>query len=576
VTVLWVLLPALPALAVLLLLGRGTASWGARLLPWAPVPALLLSLLAREGEARAAPWLMLEGQVGLDLAGRGFLFFTALLWIAAGLFARAYIGRSPGWRRHHLFHLVTLLGNLGVVVALDAATFYASFAVMTFAAYGLIVHDGTAPAHRAGGVYVGLAVAGEAAILAGMVLSVRAAGTLSLAGIPAAVAAAPDRDWIVGLVLLGFGIKAGALFLHVWLPLAHPAAPTAASAVLSGAMIKAGLLGWIRFLPLGEAALPGWGGVLIAAGLGAAFYGVLVGLVQEDSKVKLAYSSISQMGFLNVGVGIGLTSPDAAPLVLTSVVVYALHHGLAKGSLFLGVGVARSGHEAGRRRGLLTAGLGLGALALAGAPLTSGHVAKTALKDAAALAPGGWYGWLNVLLPLAAVGTTLLMGRFLWVVLTREVGGSAPGSRGLWLPWALLLAATPISVWVAPLLFALEETGSWSLSLEVLWTSAWPVAVGLALLWLGRDLLRRRETVRVPPGDLLVVGERALGALRSGWSGWFLPALDLPPVLARAAWTRLLIQPTRSAGGLEGRLVRWTPAAVAFLAVLMALLVLLS
>jgi formate hydrogenlyase subunit 3/multisubunit Na+/H+ antiporter MnhD subunit len=571
---LWALLVAVPALAGLLLLARGTAAVGARLLPWAPLPALLLALLAREGEARAVPWLMLETAVGLDLVGRGFLLFTALLWMAAGLYARAYLGGTPGWRRHHLLHLATLLGNIGVVVALDAATFYAAFAVMTFAAYGLIVHDGTALARRAGGVYIGMAVVGESAVLAGVVLAVHAAGTLALAEIPAAVAVDPARGMIVGLLLAGFGIKAGALFLHVWLPLAHPAAPTAASAVLSGAMIKAGLLGWLRFLPLGEASLPVWGGILIAAGLGAAFYGVAVGLVQEDAKVKLAYSSISQMGFLNVGIGIGLAAPEAGPLVTTSVVVYALHHGLAKGSLFLGVGVARSGTAAVERRPAVAAGLGLGALALAGAPLTSGHVAKTALKEAAALAPGGWYGWLNVLLPLAAVGTTLLMGRLLWVVLGRELGSGGTEKRGLWLPWALLLAATPVSVWIAPFLFALEETGSWSISLEVLWTSAWPVALGLAILWLGRDLLRGRETVRIPPGDLLVLGERALAAARRGFSGWLVPALDLPPALARAAWTRLLLQPTRSAGRLEEALVRWTPATLAFLGVLVLLLLL--
>jgi formate hydrogenlyase subunit 3/multisubunit Na+/H+ antiporter MnhD subunit len=107
------------------------------------------------------------------------------------------------------------------------------------------------------------------------------------------------------LLLVGFGIKAGALSLHFWLPLAHPAAPVPASAVLSGAMLKAGLLGWIRFLPLGEAAMPLSGVTLVSAGLGAAVLGTFVGVVQNDPKTVLAYSSISQMGIITTGIVFG-------------------------------------------------------------------------------------------------------------------------------------------------------------------------------------------------------------------------------------------------------------------------------
>ena len=112
--------------------------------------------------------------------------------------------------------------------------------------------------------------------------------------------------------------------MHVWLPLAYKAAPTPASAVLSGAMINAGLLGWLRFMPLGLEALPQWSVVVLAAGFGAAFYGVLVGLFQEEPKTVLAYSSISQMGLMTVGVGIGLAAPESWPLCSSVVLVFAL------------------------------------------------------------------------------------------------------------------------------------------------------------------------------------------------------------------------------------------------------------
>jgi formate hydrogenlyase subunit 3/multisubunit Na+/H+ antiporter MnhD subunit len=121
---------------------------------------------------------------------------------------------------------------------------------------------------------------------------------------------------------------AGVYALHVWLPLAHPVAPTPASAVLSGAMIKAGLLGWLRFLPLGEAATPGWGNVCTIAGLAAAFDGVLVGCTQDNAKTVLAYSSISQMGFMTMAVGVGLTVPAVWTQALTATALYALHHAM--------------------------------------------------------------------------------------------------------------------------------------------------------------------------------------------------------------------------------------------------------
>jgi hydrogenase-4 component B len=117
----------------------------------------------------------------------------------------------------------------------------------------------------------------------------------------------------VGLLAAGFAVKAGIMPLHVWLPLAHPAAPVAASAVLSGALIKAGLIGWLRLLPLGGAAWPGWGTVFVVVGLTTAIAGALIGVAQTRPKVVLAYSSVSQMGIIATLVGVGLLAPAAAP-----------------------------------------------------------------------------------------------------------------------------------------------------------------------------------------------------------------------------------------------------------------------
>jgi formate hydrogenlyase subunit 3/multisubunit Na+/H+ antiporter MnhD subunit len=498
---LWVWVLAVPLmLAVAVLPPRGRSAT-MLIAPWAALPALALALLVTPDGAMEIPWLLLGMRLGLDTTARVFLLFTALLWTCAGVYARAYLAEDAAPQRFFAFYLVTLSGNLGAILAQDIASFYLFFALMSFAAYPLVVHDGTPEAQRAGRVYLILVVIGEVLLVSALLLTAAAVGSLELQNVPGGVAAASGRDLIIGLTLAGFGIKVGALPLHVWLPLAHPVAPTPASAVLSGAMIKVGLLGWLRFLPLGEVALPGWGSLCMAAGLTAAFYGVGVGLTQDNPKTVLAYSSISQMGFMTLAIGIGLLVPEAWPLALTAVLFYALHHALAKGALFLGVGVAQGAGSARGQLGVVVVGLLLPALALAGAPFTSGAVAKLVLKSAAVIPPAPWPQWLGGLLPLAAVGTTLLMGRFLWLIGPTSKTQGSHLTLGLWLPWAVLLIVVASSPWLfGPA--ALAATPSATL------VALWPVVAGALVIfgawwWGGKAVLSVGR--RIPPGDLLTL-----------------------------------------------------------------------
>jgi formate hydrogenlyase subunit 3/multisubunit Na+/H+ antiporter MnhD subunit len=492
-----------PLLLALFLGFPSTRSIASALAPWAALPALAISLGLPVADQQLT-WLLLGTELGADRVTKVFLFLFALLWTIAGAFAKGYLEESE-YPRFLAFFLPTMAGNLGLPLALDLASFYFFYVLMTFSAYGLIVHDRQKRSFFAGNVYIWLAILGEMLLLTGFWLAASSAGSILLPDLAAAIVDSPQRDLILFCLFFGFGVKVGIVPLHMWLPLAHPAAPTPASGVLSGAMIKAGLLGWVLFLPLGLMNAPGWSSVCILMGLLMAGAGVFLGLAQEQPKTVLAYSSISQMGFMAMAVGVGFASPEAWPVALTALFIYALHHGLVKCALFLGTGIiSRIG---GAPLGFARFALGVCSASLAGAPLTSGAFAKSAFKRAAAFAPGEWPVWIDWLLPLTAVGTTLLMGRFMFLVLREEPQECASPDklRWLWASWGVLLAGALTALWVIPVLYAIEVAAQWPPDLGDLFYSAWPLAIGLLLLWRIRWLRRHRQPrPLVAPGDILI------------------------------------------------------------------------
>ena len=496
----WILLvPGLPLVLALLMVSHHVRSWIPALAPLALLPALVASVMLPADVLMLNNWL-LGLRLGLDTTGRVFLLFSALAWLCAALYARAWMATDPHRLRFTALFLLAMAGNLGLCIAQDALGFYLFFALMTFSAWGLILHRGHPAARHAGRTFLVLAVLGEAALLVALWYTV-ANGGADLALAPASVAAAPQRDLIIALLLVGFGVKAGLLGLHMSLPLAYDATPAPGAAVLASAMIKAGLLGWLRFLPIGTAALPDWGGLLVLLGLTAAFYGVAVGLPQQSPRVILAYSSISQMGLMIAGLGLGLASPAAAGPMLFAVALYALHHALVKAALFLGEGLGRAAAH-----GAIFAGMVLLALLLAGAPLTGGALAKHHLKALLDHTPIASPGLLADLLALASVGTSLLMARFLWQ-LHHRAGPIQRPRLALWLPWLLALLAALLLPWVLVTNTAALRTPN------ALWDAGWPVLAGLALAFIVRHGVAGLSP-RVPSGDILIPLE---WLLQRGW-----------------------------------------------------------
>ena len=457
-----------------------------RAMPWAALPAVAVGVLVAEMPPTYLPWLFTGTVLELDAIGRTFLLFCTLLWLTAGAFALDYLRADPARGRFAGFYLLAMAANFGLVLAADPVSFFVFFTVMTFAGYGLIIHNGSAASLRAGRIYLVLAVIGEVCLYSALVFAFGRPGDIG----PAAT----------GLLLVGFGIKAAMLPLHVWLPLAHPVAPAPASAVLSGAMVAAGLLGWLRFLPFGTAGYETWGGLLAALGLTGAFYAAVVGTVQREPKTVLAYSTVSQMGLMITGVGVALREPAVGPAALLAVAIYACHHGLAKGALFLGSAVAPAVRGAAAVPAWIA--LLLPALAIVGAPLTSGAVAKSLYKEAFA----GRADDLMPLLVLAATGSTLLMGRF--ILLARPGSGAAGAGSGRWM-WGAWIATVLLSAGMAWWLPGVPRIGDKLLTPASVFSQVWPVMLGIALLYAIDRRSRGRLWGIVPSGDLLV----PLGAL---------------------------------------------------------------
>jgi formate hydrogenlyase subunit 3/multisubunit Na+/H+ antiporter MnhD subunit len=464
------------------------------------LPAVVCALVGGRGPSPAA------GPLDLDQVSRPLLLVAAALYAAA----LAVVLRGDGVHRERLaaWLLVCFVGNAAVLLAADVVTFAAGLAVITLAVHRAVVLPGSGVARRTGRTYLALHLAGDLALVPALVLVV-ACGGLRLADAPSAVASSGHAGPVVGLLLAGLAVRACTAPVHGWLPLLEVRVPIPLAAVLSGSVVKVGLVGWLRLLPLGEVALPGWGtGLVVLSLLGS--FGVLVpGLLTADAEVSLGYSTVSQMGFLGVLVGVGLAAPELARACTASAVVYAVHHGMAKGGLVLSEAVWKR-HGSGPARWFVRAGMLALALAVVGAPLGSGALAKYAAKTTVGAAP--FVLDVPALLPLVATGSTLLLARAAFRLRATVRPGGRPGDVGL-AAWAVLTLGGTAVTW--------ELVERWTpllavpaLSTVTLWGATWPVLLGLglvggAVLASRAGLLPRAARVgRVPRGDLVAVVDR--------------------------------------------------------------------
>jgi hydrogenase-4 component B len=286
----------------------------------------------------------------LDPLGAAFLLLIGVAAIPAAVFSVGYAPHNTGARPRRFTGCMTSLFLLTmslVVMASGVFAFLVCWEAMSLASYFLVIGENQDPETLgAGHWYAAMAHAGFGLIAGALLLSAAGAQGMLFSEIrTTSLSLSPGlRNIIFGLALLGFGSKAGLVPLHVWLPRAHPAAPSDISALMSGVMVKLGIYGIARVsLDLLGGGPAWWGGVVLALGAASALLGVLYALMEHDLKRLLAYHTVENIGLISMGLGLALLFRGyglaaLAAFALVAALYHTLNHGVFKGLLFLGAG----------------------------------------------------------------------------------------------------------------------------------------------------------------------------------------------------------------------------------------------
>ena len=281
------------------------------------------------------------------------LFFVAVILLIS-LPALLYsVGYLKG--KHSIKRLI--LGQIGVVAFIivmllvvsvrHVIVFLLAWEVMSLLSYLLIFFEGDGEKSVAAAtIYIAMTQAGTAFLIAAIFIMYKHCGTFDLLAMKQALVTMPaaTRNLTFIFLLIGFGTKAGIVPLHIWLPYAHPQAPSHVSSLMSGVMIKTAIYGFIRFVlfVLGVGA-PWWGIVVLALAIVSALVGVIYALIENDLKTLLAYSSVENVGIILMGVGAAMVFtraglPVLAVLALCAGLYHLINHAVFKGFLFLAAG----------------------------------------------------------------------------------------------------------------------------------------------------------------------------------------------------------------------------------------------
>ncbi len=368
--------------------------------------------------------------LSFDLSGFHALYsiIAAFMWTGAFLFSFEYLKRNEGghggegsvFKSHRLYFismLITFLATTGVFLAGDLYTMFIFFEIMSLTSYIWVAYERDKASLRAASTYLAVAVIGGLVMLMGLFMLYNLTGTLDISAlrdhctglikevlrkrsvtvlVRAGFLGGNGRRYrdllIAGLCLLfGFGAKAGAFPLHIWLPKAHPVAPAPFSALLSGILTKAGIFGIFILSCCFFAQDELWGSIVLVTGVLTMLTGALLAVFSINIKRTLACSSVSQIGFILTGLGMYGLMGEHGNLAVSGALLHAVNHSLFKLVLFLAAGaVYMNVHSLdlndirgfGRNKTALKLAFALGSLGIMGVPLFSGYVSKTLIHEA--------------------------------------------------------------------------------------------------------------------------------------------------------------------------------------------------
>ncbi len=367
------------------------------------------------------PWI--GAHLRLDALAAFFLVVVNLGGAAAAVYGLGYGTHEPAPARVLPFFPAFLAGMNLVVLADDAFTFLLAWEFMSLGSWALVMAHHREPGNaHAGYVYLVMASFGTLALLLAFGLLAGPSGGYAFAAIRSAALPQGLSALVLLLVLLGAGSKAGLVPLHVWLPLAHPAAPSHVSALMSGVMTKVAVYGFVRitFDLLGPPAW-WWSVVVLILGAITAVMGVLYALMEHDLKRLLAYHTVENIGIIFIGLGLALAFQTnamgfAAALALTAALFHVLNHSLFKSLLFFGAGAVQSAtgqrdmEQLGgliHRMPLTSFAFLVGAAAISALPPLNGFVSEWLTFQAILLSPDVAQWSLKFLVP--AVGAALAL-----------------------------------------------------------------------------------------------------------------------------------------------------------------------
>lgn len=322
-----------------------------------------------------------------------YAFITAFMWLCTTMLSPEYFAHYRNRNRYYFFTLMTLGATMAVFLSADLMTTFLFFEIMSFTSYVQVIHEESEGAKYAAQGYVAVAVIGGLVMLMGIFMLYTQIGTTDMALFTETAAALNDKSklFIASLLILfGFGSKAGMFPLHFWLPQAHPVAPAPASSLLSGVLTKTGIFGILLVgsnLFLHDAKM---GFIILCLGVITMFLGALLALFSVDLKRTLACSSVSQIGFILVGIGMQGILGEHNAIAVQGTLLHMVNHSMFKLLLFMSAGVVYMNmHKLnlndirgfGRKKPLLMLCFLIGALGIIGFPGFSGYISKTLIHE---------------------------------------------------------------------------------------------------------------------------------------------------------------------------------------------------